>query len=80
MAVAPGDWIAAGALLLSALVAYMTFGPTRAELRACRLDRADLRRRLELVSAAILATLAEDKRMELLLAIGEAVKADSTNG
>lgn len=59
------------AFLIAALTAYLTLGPMRGELEACRRDRRDLRYRLEIVTGAIVGMLPEPDRLQLLRRIDE---------
>lgn len=72
------DAIALGALLITLLTAYVTLAPMRAELIVCRRERLEMRRRLELITAAIIGTLPREQRIELLVQLDERIAP--TNG
>lgn len=66
--------IALAALLLSAITAYVTLAPIRNELNVCKKERTELRRRLEIVTAAIIGTLPHDQRVNLLAELDERIR------
>jgi len=69
--VTPAAWVALGALIITALTTYLTFGPIRRELKTCERERSELRRNLQFVVAAIIGTLPREKRIELLAKVDE---------
>lgn len=68
-----GVMVSLAALILAGATLYATFGPLRRRLDDCLRDRADLRRRLDVVTRALLAQLSGSTRAELARELSDPV-------